>query len=57
MKMQMAFVNRTREIAELRNYLCTPANPILFLQGLPKRHNAIDRTFYDAIKFQVIVVA
>ncbi len=33
MKMQMAFINRKREIEELRNYLCTPANSILFLHG------------------------
>ena len=33
MKMQMVFVNRERETEELRNYLCTPANSILFLYG------------------------
>lgn len=33
MKMQMAFVNREQELADLQNYLTTPANAILFLYG------------------------
>ncbi|MFW8601975.1 ATP-binding protein [Desulfobacterota bacterium M19] len=33
MKMQIAFVNRQKEMQELRNYLYTPANSILFLHG------------------------
>ena len=33
MKMQMAFINREDEMEDLRNYLSTPANSILFLYG------------------------
>jgi len=32
-KIDIAFVNRTREIAELRNYLESAPNSILFLHG------------------------
>jgi len=33
MKMEIAFINREKEMEELRNHLCTPANSILFLYG------------------------
>jgi len=43
-KMKMAFINREKEIRELRNYLQTPANSILFLHG-PKSSGKTTLTY------------